>query len=178
MRRFVRYNLGEGLEKKVDDFAAEVASQTQAKDEAPAAPAAEEAPKVEEPEVPTVKVDAKSVKVLRDASGAGMMDCKKALAINNNDVDAAKDYLRKKGLASANKKGSRVATEGAVGSYIHSGSGLGVLVEVNCETDFVARGDVFQELVNDMAMQVRPAPAARTHRAPPLHLSLCSSLWF
>lgn len=154
--RFVRYNLGEGLEKKADDFAAEVASQTQAKvEEAPKA-AEPEAPKVEEePAVPAVKVDAKLVKALRDVSGAGMMDCKKALALNGNDFEVAKDFLRKKGLASASKKGSRIATEGAIGSYIHAGSGLGVLIEVNCETDFVARGDAFQELVQDMAMQVR-----------------------
>ena len=84
---------------------------------------------------------------LRKVSGAGMMDCKKALMQNEGDVDKAADWLRKKGLASADKKAGRIAAEGAIGSYVHPGSRLGVLIEVNCETDFVARGDAFKELV-------------------------------
>jgi elongation factor Ts len=106
-----------------------------------------------------VAISAAAVKQLRDASGAGMMDCKKALAECGGDVEVAKEFLRKKGLASADKKAGRVAAEGAVGAYIHAGARLGVLVEVNCETDFVARGDKFKELVNDIAMQIAACPA-------------------
>jgi elongation factor Ts len=116
---------------------------------AEAAPAAEAKP--------AVAVSPALVKQLREKSGAGMMDCKKALAESGGDIDAAAEYLRKKGLASADKKSGRVAAEGAVGAYIHAGSRLGVLVEVNCETDFVARGEKFRELVNDIAMQVGAA---------------------
>jgi elongation factor Ts len=105
-----------------------------------------------------VQISPALVKKLRDASGAGMMDCKKALAECGGDIEAASDYLRKKGLASADKKSGRQAAEGAVWSYIHAGSRLGVLVEVNCETDFVARGDTFKELVNDLAMQIAACP--------------------
>ena len=104
------------------------------------------------------QVSAKLVKQLRDKSGAGMMDCKKALAQSGGDFDAAAETLRKKGLASADKKAGRVAAEGAVASYIHAGARLGVLVEVNCETDFVARGDKFRELVADLAMQIAASP--------------------
>ena len=103
-------------------------------------------------------ISAGLVKELREASGAGMMDCKKALTECGGDLEAAKEFLRKKGLASADKKAGRVAAEGAVWSYIHAGSRLGVLVEINCETDFVARGEKFQELVNDMAMQIAACP--------------------
>lgn len=94
------------------------------------------------------------VKELRAASGAGMMDCKKALLETGGDVGAAKEWLRAKGLAQAAKKAGRIAAEGAVMSYIHTGARLGVLVEVNCETDFVARGDRFKEFAADIAMQV------------------------
>jgi len=128
---------------------------------AAAAPAAAPA-KVEEKAAdagPAVAVSAAAVKELRDMSGAGMMDCKKALAANNNDVQAASEYLRKKGLASADKKAGRTAAEGMVTSYIHAGSRLGVLVEVNCETDFVARGDRFKELAADIAMQIAACPS-------------------
>lgn len=83
-----------------------------------------------------------------------MMDCKKALAASGGDIEAAVKALRKKGLAAADKKSLRVAAEGVIGSYIHAGSRLGVLVELNCETDFVARGEQFQQLVRDVAMQV------------------------
>ncbi|KAG0580370.1 hypothetical protein KC19_4G168400 [Ceratodon purpureus] len=158
IRRFVRFNLGEGLEKKSVDFAAEVAAQTAAK--ADVKPAAEQAPKVEEKkeeEGPKVVVSAATVKQLRDATGAGMMECKKALGACENDVEKATEYLRKKGLASADKKSGRIATEGLIGSYIHDGR-IGVLVEVNSETDFVARSKEFKELVANIGMQVAACP--------------------
>jgi elongation factor Ts len=94
------------------------------------------------------------VKELREKTGAGMMDCKKALQEAGGDLDKAVDWLRKKGLATAQKKAGRSATEGAVGSYIHMGGKVGVLVEVNCETDFTARNEKFQALVKDLAMQI------------------------
>jgi elongation factor Ts len=97
---------------------------------------------------------AQQVKELRDRTGAGVMDCKEALNASNDDLATAVEYLRKKGIASAAKKAHREAKEGVVGSYIHAGATLGVLVEVNCESDFVARTDVVQELVKDLAMQV------------------------
>lgn len=100
------------------------------------------------------EVTAAAVKELRDKTGAGMMDCKKALVESNGDMEKAVDWLRQKGLSAAAKKAGRVATEGAVGSYIHAGGKIGVLVEVNCETDFVARNDAFQELVRDIAMHI------------------------
>ncbi|WP_028952171.1 translation elongation factor Ts [Synechococcus sp. CC9616] len=103
-------------------------------------------------------VTAKLVKDLRDKTGAGMMDCKKALAATDGDATKAIEWLRQKGIASAEKKSGRTAAEGAVGSYIHTGARVGVLLEVNCETDFVARGDLFQELVRDVAMQVAACP--------------------
>ena len=158
--RFGRYVLGEGVTvEDKGDFAAEVEAQTSAM-AAKAAEKKEAKPeqKEEATNKPAVEVSAKLVKELRQASGAGMMDCKKALAETGGDLEAAKDFLRKKGLASADKKAGRVAAEGAIGSYIHAGSRLGVLVEVNCETDFVARGEKFQELVNDLAMQIAACP--------------------
>ena len=94
------------------------------------------------------------VKELREKTGAGMMDCKKALQEAGGDLEKAVDWLRKKGLATAQKKAGRSATEGAVGSYIHMGGKVGVLVEVNCETDFTARNEKFQALVKDLAMQI------------------------
>jgi len=100
---------------------------------------------------------AQLVRELRDRTGAGVMDCKEGLQASSEDLDAAVEYLRKKGIASAAKKAHRDAREGVVGSYIHSGAKLGVLVEVNCESDFVARTDAFQELVKDLAMQVAAA---------------------
>ena len=99
-------------------------------------------------------VTAGMVKELRERTGAGMMDCKKALDETAGDVEKAVDYLRKKGLASAQKKAGRIASEGAVGSYVHMGGKIGVLVEVNSETDFVARSEAFQELVKDLAMHI------------------------
>ena len=100
---------------------------------------------------------AQLVKELRDRTGAGVMDCKEALQAAGDDLDSAVEYLRKKGIASAAKKAHREAKEGVIGSYIHAGAKLGVLVEVNCESDFVARTDAFQELVKDLAMQVAAA---------------------
>jgi len=98
-------------------------------------------------------ISASDVKTLREKTGAGMMNCKEALADCNGDMEKAIDYLRKKGLAAANKKQSRVAAEGLVGSYIHNGR-IGVMVEVNCETDFVAKSDDFQQFVKDICMHV------------------------
>lgn len=104
------------------------------------------------------EISAKLVKELRDKTGAGMMDCKKALKESDGDITKATEWLRQKGLASADKKSGRVAAEGLVGSYIHTGGRVGVLVEVNCETDFVARREEFQDLVRNIAMQVAACP--------------------
>ena len=101
-----------------------------------------------------MEVTASLVKELREKTGAGMMDCKKALAETSGDLLKAVDYLRQKGLAAAAKKADRVATDGAIGAYVHAGGKLGVLVEINCETDFVARTAEFQSLLKDVAMQV------------------------
>jgi elongation factor Ts len=104
-----------------------------------------------------MEVNATLVKELRDKTGAGMMDCKKALAETAGNLEKAVDYLRLKGLAAAAKKADRVATDGAVGAYVHPGGKIGVLVEINCETDFVARTNEFQSLLKDIAMQVAAA---------------------
>jgi elongation factor Ts len=104
-----------------------------------------------------MEVSASAVKELREKTGAGMMDCKKALAETGGDVQKAIDHLRQKGLAAAAKKADRVATDGAVGAYVHPGGKIGVLVEINCETDFVARTAEFQSLLKDIAMQVAAA---------------------
>jgi elongation factor Ts len=104
-----------------------------------------------------MEISAKLVKELRDRTGAGMMECKKALAEANGSLPEAEIILRKHGIASASKKSTRTTRQGVVGSYIHPGSQLGVLVEVNCESDFVARTDDFQNLVKDLAMQVAAA---------------------
>lgn len=101
--------------------------------------------------------DAQTVKELREQTGAGVMDCKAALQATQGDLGAAVEYLRKKGLADAQKRAHRQAKEGAVSAYIHPGAKLAVLIEVNCETDFVAKTDPFQELVRDLAMQVAAA---------------------
>ncbi len=100
------------------------------------------------------EITAQMVKELREKSGAGFMDCKKALVETNGDLAEAELYLRKQGIAVAQKKASREANEGSIGSYIHAGSKLGVMVEVNCETDFVARTDEFRQLVHDLAMHI------------------------
>ncbi|HHU31987.1 MAG: translation elongation factor Ts [Zhaonellaceae bacterium] len=99
-------------------------------------------------------ISASQVKELRQLTGAGMMDCKKALTETNGNMEKAIEYLREKGLAAAAKRSGRIATEGLVESYIHGGGRIGVLIEVNCETDFVAKTDEFKELVKDLAMQV------------------------
>lgn len=104
------------------------------------------------------QISAKDVKELRDKTGAGMMDCKKALSESGGDSEKAIEWLRQKGMASANKKEGRVAAEGLVGSYIHTGGRVGVLIEINCETDFVARREEFQDLVRNIAMQVAACP--------------------
>lgn len=104
-----------------------------------------------------MEVTANMVKELREKSGAGMMDCKKALAEAGGDMQKAFDLLRQKGLAAAAKKADRVASDGAVGAYVHAGGKLGVLVEINCETDFVARTSEFQTLLKDIAMQIAAA---------------------
>jgi len=160
IRRFARYNLGEGLQKKEENFAEEIAKQTQVKVAEPKAEEKKEEKK-EEPaaeEKPKFAVSAAMVKELRGVSGAGMMDCKKALIECGGDVEKASEWLRKKGIAGADKKASRIAAEGNVGSYIHMGSTIGVLVEINCETDFVAKGDIFKSIVEDIAMQIAANP--------------------
>ena len=101
-----------------------------------------------------MSVDAKLVKELREKTGAGMMDCKQALVKSSGDLDKAVDFLRKSGIAKAEKKVLRVAKEGMVYSYIHQGSRLGVLLEIGCETDFVAKTEGFQELAHNVAMQI------------------------
>ena len=103
------------------------------------------------------EITAALVKELRERTGAGMMDCKKALAATEGDMDKAIDFLREKGLAAAAKKAGRIAAEGLVESYIHGGGRIGVLVEVNCETDFVAKTDAFKSLVKDIAMHIAAA---------------------
>ncbi len=101
--------------------------------------------------------DAKTVMELRERTGAGVMDCKAALTASNGNLEEAVEFLRKKGLADAKKRQGREAKDGVVHAYIHPGSRLGVLIEVNCETDFVAKTDAFQDLVKDLAMQVAAA---------------------
>jgi elongation factor Ts len=105
----------------------------------------------------TMAVDAKSVKELRERTGAGMLDCKKALEEANGDITKAAELLREKGLSAAANKAGRIATEGTVESYIHAGGRIGVLVEINCETDFVGKTDSFREFARDIAMQIAAA---------------------
>lgn len=111
-----------------------------------------------------MEVNAQMVKQLRERTGAPMMDCKAALTDAKGDMDKAVEVLRKKGLAAAAKKAGRVTAEGAVGAYIHAGGKIGVLAEVNCETDFVARTDQFQELVRDIAMHIAASDPRFVHR--------------
>jgi elongation factor Ts len=110
------------------------------------------------------EITASAVKALREKSGAGMIDVKNALVEANGDEAAAMEILRKKGVATAGKKAGRVTAEGAVGSYIHMGGKVGVLVEINCESDFVARGEEFQQLVKDVAMHVAASDPRYTNR--------------
>jgi len=105
----------------------------------------------------TTAISADQVKKLRDATGAGMMECKAALTEANGDMEAATTLLRKRGLATAAKKAGRSTSEGLIGHYIHMGGKIGVLVEVNCESDFVARTDKFQELTKELAMHIAAA---------------------
>jgi elongation factor Ts len=111
------------------------------------------------------EITAAAVKALREKTGAGMMECKNALSEAGGNEEQAVDLLRKRGLASAKKKEGRIAAEGAVGSYIHMGGKVGVLVEVNCETDFVARTEAFQSLVKDIAMHIAAAEPRFVTRA-------------
>lgn len=104
------------------------------------------------------EISAKLVKELREQTGAGMMDCKKALKETNGDISKATEWLRQKGIASAGKLEGKVAAEGLVDSYIHTGNRIGVLVEVNCQTDFVARNEAFKDLVKNIAMQIAACP--------------------
>ncbi len=109
------------------------------------------------------------IKELRERTGAGVLDCKKALGETNGDIDKAAEYLREKGIAAAAKKSSRIAAEGLVHSYIHMGGRIGVLLEVNCETDFVAKTDEFKELVNNIALHIaamNPEYVSREEVAP------------
>jgi len=107
--------------------------------------------------VKAMAISAQDVKKLREATGAGMMDCKKALNETDGDYDKAVAWLRERGIAKAAKRGGRVAAEGAVASYIHMGGKIGVMAEINCETDFVARGDEFQTLVKDICLHIASA---------------------
>ncbi len=114
-------------------------------------------------------VNANLVRELRDKTGAGVMDCKKALAESNGDLEQAARWLREKGIAQAAKRAGRVASEGSVGAYIHAGGKLGVLVEINCESDFVAKTPEFQTLVKEIAMQIaaqNPRCVRREQLAP------------
>jgi elongation factor Ts len=103
-------------------------------------------------------ISAKLVKELRDKTGAGMMDCKKALTENSGDVEKSIDWLRQKGMASAGKKAGKITAEGLVDSYIHIGGRVGVLLELNCQTDFVARNEAFKELARTLSMQIAAYP--------------------
>lgn len=110
------------------------------------------------------EISAASIKELREATGAGLLDCKKALKEVDGDIEKAAEYLRKKGLAQAAKKAGRAATEGAVVSYIHSNNRVGVLLEVNCETDFVGKTDDFKQFAQDIAMQIAAMSPAAVRR--------------
>jgi elongation factor Ts len=105
-----------------------------------------------------INISAKNVKELRNKTGAGMMNCKKALQASKGDIDLAIENLRQQGLASASKKSDRIAAEGLIESYIHAGARIGVLLELNCETDFVARHQEFRELAKNLAMQIVACP--------------------
>ena len=112
-----------------------------------------------------MEITAEAVRDLREKTGAGIMDCKKALSLNDGDIEKAVTYLREKGLAAAAKKASRVASEGVVTAYIHSGGKVGVLLEVNCETDFVAKTDGFIELSKDIAIHIAAMSPQYVRRA-------------
>jgi len=170
IRRFVRLNLGEGLEKKDDDFAAGVEKElakyrsspeeaaTEKPKEEPKEEAKEEKPKEEQPKAEGPKISAAQVKELRGRSGAGILDSKKALKESGGDIDKAMEWLKKKGMAKADKKAGNLSVEGAIASYVHFNSKLGVIVEVNSETDFVAINAIFKEFASDVAMQIAANP--------------------
>jgi elongation factor Ts len=111
-----------------------------------------------------VEVSANMVKDLREKTGAGMMDCKKALSETGGNFEKAVDYLRQKGLATSAKRAGRIASEGRVGSYVHAGGKIGVIVEINCETDFVAKTDDFQAFAKDIAMHIAASNPLYTQR--------------
>jgi elongation factor Ts len=169
IRRFVRLNLGEGLEKKDDDFAAGVEKElAKYRSEGGAAPEKpkeepkkEEAPKEEakKEEAPKVQISAAQVKELRTMSGAGIMDTKKALTECGGDVEKAMEWLKKRGMAKASKKAGNISAEGAIASYVHFNQKIGVIVEVNSETDFVAINAIFKEFAADVAMQIAANPS-------------------
>src|SRR3954469_23642083 len=123
---------------------------------------------VREETMAVMEITAAMVKKLRDATGAGMMECKGALTEANGDLEAATTLLRKRGLAAASKKAGRATSEGLIGHYIHMGGKIGVLVEINCESDFVARTDKFQELTKEIAMHIAAAspPYVRREEVP------------
>jgi len=173
IRRFVRLNLGEGLEKKDADFAAgvekELAKYRTAGEQAPEEPKAEKPKEEEKPKAdppPEAKaedsgpaISAAQVKELRQRSGAGILDSKKALKETGGDLEKAMEWLKKKGMAKADKKAGNVSVEGAIASYVHFNSKLGVIVEVNSETDFVAINAIFKEFASDVAMQIAANPS-------------------
>jgi len=116
-----------------------------------------------------LEITTSMIKELREATAAGVLDCKKALEASGGDLEKAKTYLREKGLAAVAKKADRAAEEGLIGAYIHTGSRAGALVELNCETDFVARTEAFKELAHDLAMQIVAAkPLYLAPRGPSL----------
>jgi len=125
----------------------------------------------------TVEISAKIVKQLRDKTGAGMMNCKQALAENNGDFDKAIEYLRLKGMATADKKSSRNTKEGMIYAYVHTGNKLGILVEVNCETDFVARRPEFNELAKNVAMQIASNPNIEIVSSSDISRDLKDEIW-
>lgn len=120
-------------------------------------------------------ISAKAVQELRRKTGAGMMDCKRALQENDGDMEQSEIWLRQKNMIAAGKKADRVAAEGLVGQYIHTGGRIGVLVEVNCQTDFVARNDAFKELVNNIAMQIAACPTIQYVRLEDIPAELVES---
>eukprot|EP00929_Paragymnodinium_shiwhaense_P115477 TRINITY_DN843_c0_g1_i5.p1 TRINITY_DN843_c0_g1~~TRINITY_DN843_c0_g1_i5.p1 ORF type:complete len:604 (+),score=252.10 TRINITY_DN843_c0_g1_i5:78-1814(+) len=167
IRRFAKLTLGEGLElAEKDDFAAGVEKELakykngEAKEEPKKEEPKKEEPKMEEKkeEKPKVAVSGAQVKELRERSGAGILDSKKALQESAGDMEAAMAWLKKKGIAKADKKVGREAAEGVVASYVHFNGKIGVLVEVNCETDFVAKNELFTEFAKDVAMQIAANP--------------------
>jgi elongation factor Ts len=120
----------------------------------------------------TLEISPVQVKELREKTGAGMMNCKKALQENNGDFEKAVESLRQKGLASADKKAGRKANEGLIESYIHTGGKLGVMVEINCETDFVARRPEFQQLAKNIAMQIAASPSVKYISLPDIPIEV------